>query len=165
MGRGLFPDRMYESAYTVPYDRFYEEGYRGIIYDIDNTLVMPDAPADERSKKLIAELKESGYAVTVVSNNKGPRVASFAEAVGIPYVPKALKPTGKGYVKAMEIMGTDPGTTITVGDQIYTDIFCARRAGVLAVAVRPIDARAIHRALRYAAESPFRLIAKLRGNQ
>ncbi|MBO5999924.1 MAG: YqeG family HAD IIIA-type phosphatase [Lachnospiraceae bacterium] len=162
MGKGLFPDRAYESAYTIPYDRLYEEGYRGIIYDIDNTLVLPDAPADGRALKLISDLKETGYRVVVVSNNKDGRVASFAEAAGIPYVPKALKPARKGYVRAMEIMGTEPGTTLAVGDQIYTDIWGGNRAGVCTILTEPFTYREeIQIILKRILEKPVLLLYRM----
>ena len=73
MGRGLFPDEMISSAYEIDYEAFYEKGYRGIIYDIDNTLVLPDAPADERAAALFERLHGIGFQAIVLSNNKGPR--------------------------------------------------------------------------------------------
>ena len=49
MFRCFFPDEYLDSAYEIDYERLYEEGYRGLIYDIDNTLVPHGAPADERA--------------------------------------------------------------------------------------------------------------------
>ena len=141
MGRGLFPDATAHSAYDIDYAGLYRRGYRGIIYDIDNTLVLPDAPADERAVSLIAALKDMGFAVTVVSNNKGPRVASFAEAVRVSYVPKAGKPLGKGYSRAMQIMGTVPETTVVIGDQIFTDIWGGNLAGTYNILTEPFTDR------------------------
>ena len=57
----FFPDEYISSTYAIPFDRLYEEGYRGIIFDIDNTLVPHGAPADERAKQLFRDLKELGY--------------------------------------------------------------------------------------------------------
>ena len=53
----FFPDEYMASTYVLPFEKLYKEGYRGIIFDIDNTLVPHGAPADERSKKLFHELK------------------------------------------------------------------------------------------------------------
>ena len=53
----FFPDEYMASTYVIPFEKLYKEGYRGIIFDIDNTLVPHGAPADERSKKLFHELK------------------------------------------------------------------------------------------------------------
>ena len=54
------------------------------------------------------------------------------------YVYKADKPSAKGYVQGMEHMGTTASNTMFVGDQIFTDIWGAKRAGVYAVLVHPI---------------------------
>lgn len=63
-----------DSTYEIDFDALYREGYRGIIFDIDNTLVPHGAPADERAKKLFAHLKELGFSCCLLSNNKEPRV-------------------------------------------------------------------------------------------
>ena len=53
----FFPDEYVVSTYVIPFERLYEEGYRGVIFDIDNTLVPHGAPADDRAKKLFRRLK------------------------------------------------------------------------------------------------------------
>ena len=45
----FYPGEYLDSTYVIDFDRLYEEGYRGIIFDIDNTLVPHGAPADERA--------------------------------------------------------------------------------------------------------------------
>ena len=98
----FYPDEYLDSAYVIDFDKLYEEGYRGIIFDIDNTLVPHGAPADERAKKLFAHLKELGYHCMLLSNNKEPRVKMFNDAVNVSYIYKAGKPSTKNYLKAME---------------------------------------------------------------
>ncbi|MCR5100625.1 MAG: YqeG family HAD IIIA-type phosphatase [Butyrivibrio sp.] len=135
----LYPDATADSAYLVPYRALYERGYRGIIYDIDNTLVPHGAPADERAIKLFKELKEIGYKMVLLSNNKEPRVKSFNDQVGAEYIFKAGKPGISGYLKAMEMMGTDTSNTFFVGDQLFTDVWGAKRAGIRSYLVKQID--------------------------
>ena len=62
----------------------------------------------------------------------------FAQAVKSNYIYKANKPSVKNYYYAMEQMGTDRQTTIFVGDQIFTDIYGANRAGIPTILVKPI---------------------------
>lgn len=139
MGKGLFPDEYVRSAFEIDYEGLYGQGCRGVIYDIDNTLVLPDAPADERAQAHIARLLEMGWKVSLVSNNRERRVKSFSQETGaIPYVYQALKPLAKGYRRAMRMMKTTPETTIFVGDQIYTDIWGANRAGLRTFLVQPM---------------------------
>ena len=82
---------------SIDFDKLYKEGYRGIIFDIDNTLVTHGSPADERAIALFKHLKELGFSCLVLSNNKEPRVKSFAKQVGIKYIYKAGKPKPSGY--------------------------------------------------------------------
>ena len=49
----FFPDMYYESTYIIDFEQYYKDGYRGVIFDIDNTLVPHGAPADERSIALV----------------------------------------------------------------------------------------------------------------
>ena len=39
----------------------------------------------------------------------------------------------------MRRLGTDRGNTLFVGDQLFTDVWGARRAGILSLLVQPID--------------------------
>ena len=78
-----------DSTYEIDFDALYREGYRGIIFDIDNTLVPHGAPADERAKKLFAHLKELGFSCCLLSNNKEPRVKMFNDDVQVQYIFKA----------------------------------------------------------------------------
>ena len=135
----LYPDDYVSSIYDVDVKKLYEEGYRGIIFDVDNTLVPHNAPADERAKAFFAELNELGFQSLLLSNNKEPRVKTFKEAAGATaYIFKANKPSTKGYEKAMEVMNTTKETTLFVGDQIFTDIWGANRAGIRTIMVEPV---------------------------
>ena len=88
----FYPGEYLDSTYVIDFDRLYEEGYRGIIFDIDNTLVPHGAPADERACALFAHLKELGFQCMLLSNNKEPRVKLFNDAVHVSYIYKAGKP-------------------------------------------------------------------------
>ena len=107
----FYPGEYLDSTYVIDFDRLYEEGYRGIIFDIDNTLVPHGAPADERACALFAHLKELGFQCMLLSNNKEPRVKMFNDAVHVSYIYKAGKPKPVNYRKAMQEMGTDTGST------------------------------------------------------
>ena len=136
--RNLYPRCFAESAYSIDYEKLYKKGYRGIIFDIDNTLVGHDKPATEESVELAMRLKDIGFRLIIVSNNKEPRVKSFADELGIPYVFKAGKPSKEGYLKAILQMGTTIKTTVAIGDQLITDIWGANRAGLFNIRVKPL---------------------------
>ena len=135
----FYPDRYLRSAYEIDYESYYAKGYRGIIFDIDNTLVEHGAPADERSMALINRLKNIGFGIMLLSNNKEPRVKMFNDAVHVSYIFKAGKPARRGYEEAMQRLGTDVNTTLFVGDQLFTDVWGARNAGIFSILTQPID--------------------------
>ena len=142
MLKRFYPDEDVSSTYEIAFDKFYEKGIRGVIFDVDNTLVPHDAPADERAIELFNRLERMGMEVCLLSNNKEPRVAAFAKAVGgSKYIYKGNKPSRKSYKKAMELMGTDRDTTIFVGDQLFTDVYGAKRTGIYAILVKPMNPR------------------------
>lgn len=134
----FYPDNEVESAYDIDYEGLYEKGYRGIIFDIDNTLVPHGAKADERAIALFERLHNIGYNTMLLSNNKEPRVKMFNDDVNSNYIFKANKPALSGYEKAMEIMKTVPKNTIFVGDQLFTDVWGAKKAGIITFLVKPI---------------------------
>ena len=134
----FFPDDYQMSAYVIPYEKLYEEGYRGVIFDIDNTLVPHGAPADSDAKKLFSRLKNIGFSACLLSNNQEPRVKNFNKDIQVHYICNAHKPSVRNYEKAMEAMGTNCSNTIFVGDQLFTDIWGAKRSGIRNILVRPI---------------------------
>lgn len=138
MLKRFYPDNETGSSYEIDYEMLYEKGYRGIIYDVDNTLVPHGAPADERALALFERLREIGFQTVLLSNNKEPRVKNFAEQVGSKYIFKANKPSKSGYEKAMELMGTTKDNTLFVGDQLFTDVWGAKRTGIETYLVKPI---------------------------
>lgn len=134
----FYPDEYVASTYKIPFEKLYEEGYRGVIFDIDNTLVPHGAPADERAKKLFARLKEIGFESCLISNNQELRVKMFNEEIQTRYIFNAHKPSTKNYIRAMEEMGTEKDNTLFVGDQLFTDVWGAKRAGIHNILVKPI---------------------------
>ena len=114
-------------------------GARGVVFDIDNTLVAQDAPADEAAKQYIAGLHAAGIKTFIVSNNAEPRVKAFAEAVGCGYCHKAQKPSRRGYLAAIRGMHLKRSEVVVVGDQLFTDIWGANRSRIRSVLVSPVE--------------------------
>lgn len=136
--RKFYPKKYKEGTYVIDFKKYYERGFRGILFDVDNTLVPHGAPADERAIELFENLRQIGFKTCLISNNKEPRVKSFAEVVKSDYIYDAHKPSRKSYMKAFDKMGTDKNNTMFVGDQIFTDVFGANRVGMYTILVKPI---------------------------
>ena len=158
--RGVYPSVTHISSKALA-----ERGIKLVLADLDNTLVpykvtQPPAEIIAWKEALAAE----GIALFLLSNSRRPgRAQSFAEKLGIPYQGHSGKPKKAGYLRAMERMGCTPEQTVMVGDQIFTDTLGANNAGVTPLLVEPIRlAGNPGRYIRYAAETPFRLLGKRR---
>ena len=101
--RSFYPNEYKRSTYVINFRKYYDKGYRGILFDVDNTLVHHGAPEDDRVIKLFEDLREIGFKTCLISNNKEYRVKPFADRLGTKYIYDAHKPSRKSYNKAFEI--------------------------------------------------------------
>ena len=134
----FYPDEYLEGTYSIDFQKYYDMGYRGILFDIDNTLVPHGEPEDDRALELFEELRRIGFKTCLISNNQEPRVKPFAKALKTEYIYNAHKPSKKSYNKAFDIMGTGKEQTLFVGDQIFTDVYGANRVSMYTILVKPI---------------------------
>lgn len=132
------PCEYYRSTYSIPFEALYKKGIRGVLFDIDNTLVPHNLEADEKAISLFKELDAIGMNYCLISNNKEGRVKKFNEQIQAPYIYDGKKPSKKNYRKAMNMIGTDVTNTVFVGDQIFTDIWGANRTGLYSILVQSI---------------------------
>ena len=165
MGFSLIPDRVFSSVAEIRPEWLTARGITLLLADLDNTLVRygPGDPAPE----VLAwreGLRTAGVELFLLSNSRKPgRAQKFAEQLGIPYQGHSGKPKKGGYLRAIERMGCRPEETVMVGDQIFTDTLGANNAGVIPLLVEPIRlAGNPGRYLRYAAETPFRMLGRRR---
>jgi len=135
----FYPDEYEDSTFVIDFDKKYEEGYRGVIFDIDNTLVEHGVDADQRAIDFFEQLKAIGFESCLLSNNQEERVLRFNKDVNTKYIYNAHKPSRRNYRKAMELMHTDESNTLFVGDQLFTDVWGAKRTGIHSILVKPID--------------------------
>ena len=161
----LRPDRVFDGYEQIEGQELARRGIRLLLADLDNTLV--PYRVTEPSVEVVAwkkALEENGIQLFLLSNSRKPgRAQRFAEKLGIPYQGHSGKPKRGGYLRAMERMGCTPEQTVMVGDQIFTDTLGANNAGVIPLLVEPIRlAGNPGRYLRYAVETPFRVLGRRR---
>ena len=152
-----------DNIYQLTGEALQRRGIRLLLADLDNTLVPYGVPLpDEKLKAWRDDLAAHGVTLFVLSNNRhAQRPSTFAKGLEVPYIGHAGKPKTPSFFKAMEQMGVTPRETAIVGDQIFTDILGANNAGVVPLLVEPIRlAGNPGRYLRYAVETPFRLLGR-----
>lgn len=168
MAFSLIPDRVYPSLFDIRGPELVGWGVTLLLADLDNTLARYGQPDPDPALLAWKEsLSAAGVDLFLLSNSRKPlRPGRFAQGLGIPYLGRAGKPAAAGFRRAMAQMGRSPGQTAMVGDQIFTDVLGAHRAGVLALMVEPIElAGNPGRYLRYAVEEPFRALGRLRNKR
>ena len=139
MYKKFLPSEFVKSVFDISPERLLEKGIRGIITDLDNTLVEWDRP--EATPKLVnwlKSMKDAGIQITIVSNNNELRVKSFADPLGIPFIYKARKPMGKAFRKALHTMDVKREEVVVIGDQLLTDVVGGNRIKLHTILVLPV---------------------------
>ncbi len=135
----FMPDLRLDDIYLVTPEFLKARGIRAVLLDIDNTLVTYDDP--KPTPPVLAwldSLKENGISAAFISNNHKERVQTFNEELGYFASWDSKKPSGKCYLAAMERLGTSAADTAVIGDQVFTDVWSAKRLGLYAILVKPI---------------------------
>ncbi|MBE0466653.1 MAG: YqeG family HAD IIIA-type phosphatase [Candidatus Desulforudis sp.] len=142
MFRFLFPNLYVPGIYDIDLEYLRRRGIRGLIFDLDNTIVERGELSWPPELRLwMDELKEKGFAVSIVSNNRRRSAEAVAEAHGIPAVFRAVKPRKKPFLKAIEMMGVSRRETAVVGDQIFTDVVGGNRLGLFTILINPLPGK------------------------
>lgn len=134
----FYPKKRMKSIMDIDFVKLYEVGYRGVIFDIDNTLVPHGKPATPEIVEFFVRLREIGFQTRLLSNNQKERVEPFAIAVKSSFICNAHKPSRTNYLLAVKEMGIRIDETIFVGDQLFTDIYGANRSNIESILVDPI---------------------------
>ncbi len=140
MFKNFYADAYFDKITDVSPSYLKEKGISGVILDIDNTLIGHNVPIPD--EKVLAHLRlfeAEGLKLCIVSNNEYDRVKNFAEKIDVEYfVHKALKPRAYGYLLAAKEMNLSAKEIAAIGDQIFTDVWGARRAGCFAILTKPL---------------------------
>lgn len=135
----FLPNKHVDTIYDIKPAFLKAEGKKGIIVDLDNTLVPWNVKhATDEVIKWLEDMRTNNIQVTVFSNNNEERVTLFAEPLDTPFVYKANKPLRKAFLKAKKEMELKKNEIVVIGDQLLTDILGGNRAGFYTVLVVPI---------------------------
>jgi HAD superfamily phosphatase (TIGR01668 family) len=155
-GANLIPDRVFEAIQDIRPDWLRARGVKGLAVDLDNTLAFyGQAEPEPPVVRWVRSLVDAGIPVVVVTNNSEARVRQFCAPLGVPYVFRAGKPRLRGLKRAVQMLGFPPGQIAQVGDQVYTDVWGAKRSGMTALLVSPLQKGHFLFNLRRWLEGPF----------
>ncbi len=139
ISKRFFPDFKFDSINDIKIEYLKEYGIKFAILDIDNTLVPYTSPKpDENAILFLEKLRDNEIKYCFVSNNHKARINLFNEQIGAPVYPNASKPLLFGIKKAMRAFGATKENTVIIGDQVFTDVWGGKRAGILTILVNPI---------------------------
>ncbi|MCT2343233.1 MULTISPECIES: YqeG family HAD IIIA-type phosphatase [Niallia] len=139
MLNNFLPDQFVKNIFEITPELLKEKGVKGIITDLDNTLVEWDRPlATPQILEWFEDMKKNNIKVTIVSNNKEGRVKSFSDPLNIPFIFAARKPMGRAFRRALKEMELSKTEAVVIGDQLLTDVLGGNRSGFHTILVVPV---------------------------
>ncbi|WP_240033579.1 YqeG family HAD IIIA-type phosphatase [Lysinibacillus composti] len=139
LAKFLLPDEFVNTVYEITPEKLKDLGIKGIITDLDNTLIEWNRPdATEEIAEWMKMLQDAGIKIIIASNNNEERVKRFADPLGIPFIHNARKPLGSAYLTALVKLRLRKNEAAMVGDQMLTDVLGANRLNLYTFLVRPV---------------------------
>ena len=136
----LFPFEYIDSVFSIDYDKLFQKGYKGVIFDVDMTLVPHGADSTQEIDELFKTIHKAGLKTLLLTNNSEERVKRFIKNIDTLYLCDANKPNPEGFLKAVEMLGVNKNETVFIGDQIFIDIYGANRCGIASILVKYVTA-------------------------
>ena len=125
-----YPAAYAPSVFDIDYSKLYSKGYRGIIFDIDSTLVPHGNDSTPQVDALFREIHKAGLKTLLLTNNDEERVRRFIRNIDTLYICDAEKPAVTGYPRAVELLGMEKRQVVYIGDQLFIDIVGANNSGI-----------------------------------
>lgn len=139
MLKNFLPNEHVKSVFDIHPEVLKQRGIKGIITDLDNTLVAWDVKdATPEVVKWFQQMDEQDIKIMIISNNKRERVKIFSEPLNTPFVFSARKPLSRAFKTAARQMGLKKEDIVVIGDQLLTDVLGGNSAGFYTILVLPI---------------------------
>jgi len=140
----IYPKEYLNSVTEITIDFINKNNLKGLILDVDNTLIDFDKKLSQDIVKWCNYLKQKGIKICIVSNtNKLEKVTAVADKLDLKYYHFAKKPLKGGFKKAQKYLALESENIGVVGDQIFTDVIGGNRMKMFSILVKPIDKRDI----------------------
>lgn len=130
MLKKLYPHEYVESVFAIDYNKLYKKGYKGIIFDVDNTLVHHGTECTKEVEELFKKVHKIGFKTILLTDNDKKRTKKFVENLNTSFICNANKPNPTNFLKAVEKLKVKKENIIYIGDQMLLDTLGANRAGI-----------------------------------
>ena len=138
----LYPKLYVPSLFDINIHELYKAGIRGILFDLDNTIMPRNADVFSiEVSSWLKEIRKSNFKACIISNNNAKRVYKLAGELDLPAICYAVKTRRKPFRRALELLGTCPEQTAVVGDQVFTDVLGGNRLGMFTILVAPMNGK------------------------
>ena len=136
----LTPNMQVRKITDITIEMLRENNIKGMILDVDNTLIDLDRVPLKGIKEWIDNMKNEGIKFCIASNSlKKDKIEKIAKMLDIPYVHFSIKPTKIGLKKAKKILGVENSENIAeVGDQLFTDVLGTNRMKMFSILTEPL---------------------------
>jgi HAD superfamily phosphatase (TIGR01668 family) len=163
--RGLYADYQVKNIQEIPLEQLWQQGIRGLLLDVDNTLTAWRSMQVEQAVCYwLQQVAAAGFRVCILSNSDPDRVRPIGELLQVPVVYRARKPRRGGFLRACQQLGLPPEQVAMVGDQLFTDIWGANRAGLTSILTEIVDPREFW-GTRYVARRMEKLVKRKMNNE
>lgn len=134
------PDLRVDRVERLDAARLAALGLRGLLLDLDETLLPAAATRPTRAVRAwAADVQSAGVRLAIVSNGSPRRVAAVGRVLDVPAAALAGKPWPRAFRRGLAALGLPPAVVAMVGDQLFTDVAGARAAGLRTVLVPPLS--------------------------
>lgn len=140
----FYPKGYFKKVSEISLEYLKENNIKGLILDVDNTLIDYYKNISEDIINWAKTLKQSGIRMCILSNsNKQEKVKEVASKLNLDYMYFAMKPFKRGFKKAIKMLDLKNNEIAAVGDQIFTDVIGANRMKMFSILVEPIEEKDI----------------------
>lgn len=140
----FYPKGYFNKVSEITLEYLKENNIKGLILDVDNTLIDYYKNISEDTIKWVNSLKKSEIKICILSNsNKQEKVKDVASKLNLDYMYFAMKPLKRGFKKAKKLLDLENEEIAAVGDQIFTDVVGANRMKMFSILVEPIKEKDI----------------------
>ena len=140
----FYPNYMFSNVEEIPYSLIQIERIKGIMFDMDNTLVNDKYIHTKELKLWIKEMKKQDIKMCIFSNTpRLNKIKKVAKELGMKYIYNGFKPFKFGFKKAEELLEVEKENIVIIGDQLFTDIYGGNRYGIKTILVKPIESKEV----------------------